>query len=805
MKGRRHLFVLILVFSLLTSTYAWAASSHLYRDTTGKWWEQSVAECSAADLVGGRGQGIFDPKAPVSQLEVIVFLNRAMGHRAEADNYSMSAGGYNFPKDFPEWAKKNVAFAADKGYISKAGIPSMKPKNSASRAEVAVLFANALKLSADGYQLNFKDKSKIPSSLQSYVAAAVKHGVMSGRPDNTFDPNASVTRAEMAAIISRLFENGKINPNAGKYYMAKLTQVDATGQKITVLKGGQTVTLNLQADSLYYWDGKKISAGSLKVNENIRVVIDATGKVVYIANTKSNQSNGTVSVTTTYTGTIKGLISGNQWMLSFQPDTGTLNSYPLLGSVSITQSGATKDLTALTSGARAEIKVTGGSVTEIKLLSSVSTDNGRKGYVVNMYLDYFTVRYDDGTSEEIDKRNVSTTFLQMSRGQRVSIGKVGSIVSSIVPLNETKKVFGDVIRISSSDITIEDGDGYERTYSLASGYRIKDKDGDSLDRDEVEKEEFVEIELNSKDEATTIRLTEGGGSSSAIQGEVTELDTSGSLEITIEKTNGDDKSYDVDDDVDVYDDGKRKDFDDIRKGDYVKLKLDKNDDVTRIDILDVEIVKGKVTEVDDSGSWGITIENSSGKEKTYDVSKNVDVYEGSKSRKFDQIDKKDYVKLIFDNDDDEVITIIITDDDSSGDYEGTITKLDDDEITIKGKSTKTYDLARNVKIQRDGKDLYVDEVLIGSECEVTIDDDEVEKIKITDDEDIEIEGELYSASSSYIYLKQDNGKHKLYFADNADLEDDDGDDIDEDDLDDYEGKDVEIELRDGKIKSLEVK
>lgn len=803
MLGKKNLFtVMILIFAMLVSTSAWAASPHLYKDTAGKWWEQSVAECSAADLVGGRGQGMFDPKASVSQIEAIVFLNRALGHRAAADDYNMSAGGYNFPADFPEWAKKNIAFAADKKYISKTGIPTMKPQGAASRAEIAVLFANALGLKADGFELTFRDKSQIPDSLQSFVAAAVKHGVMSGRPDNTFDPKAPVTRGEMAAIISRLFENGKINPNASKYYIAKLSKVDTAGQKITISKDGQSKTLDVQKDTLYYWDGKKVALASLKVGENIRLVVDTAGKALYLANTQASPGSS-VSITTTYTGTIKGITSGDQWLLAFQPDTGTLTSYPLVSSVKITQNGTAKDLTALTSGAKAEISVASGSVTEIKLLSTVA-DNGRKGYVVNMYLDYFTVRYDDGNTEEINKSNVSTTFYQLSRGQRVSIVKVGNIISGIVPLNEPSKIFGDVISVSSSSITIEDEDGYERSTKLASSYKVKDKDGDSMDLEDIEEEDFVEIELNSNNEAVTIKRNDGSSSSSALEGEVTKLVTSGTWRITIEKSDGTTKTYDVDDDVDVYENGKRMDYDDISKGDYVKLKLDSSDDVTRVDVLDVEVINGEVIKVSSSSNWSITIENSSGKEKSYDVSKKVTVLEGSKSRDFDDISKRDYVKLIFDNDSDKVIKVIITDETSDSSYTGTITSLSSKKITIKGSSSKTYDLDSKVTIEKNNKEIELEEVLIGAEAKLTLKSNKVSKIVITDDEDIEVEGELYSVSSRYIYLEQDNGRHKLYFASKVSLEDRKGKSIDIDDLEDYEGYDVTIGLRGGEIKTLEV-
>lgn len=816
MHRKKWLLFCVLILSLSTISSAWAASPYLFTDSVGKWWEQSIAECSAAGLVGGRSSGKFDPKASVSRGEAILFLVRALGQRAEADNYNISAGNYNFPAGFPEIYKRSVALAADKGYISKAGIPSMQPKQPANRAEVAVLFANALKLSADGYQLNFKDNSAIPSSLQGYVAAAVKHGIMSGRTGNKFEPNANVTRAEMAAIICRLVESGKIAPYPDKQFVAKLTAVDAVGRKITVTKGGQTLSYSLQTDALIYKDGTRISLSSFKVNDSAKIVLDSTNKVVFMAYSIVGPTSGSVgtgnnvSITTTYTGTIKGLTTGS---LSFQPDSSAINAYPLAGSLKITQGGLTKDLTALTSGARAEIKVTGGSVTEVNLISSLPTGTEKKGYIVNMYLDYFTVRYDNGTSEQIEKNLVTGTFLQYARGQRVALYKSGNFITSIVPLNEASKLFGDIVNVNSSAIAIEDLDDYERSIDLASSYRVKDEDGDSMDLDDLEEEDSVEIEINNQGDAVIIKLTDGSSSSSSssnLFGEITDVDTSGDWGITIEQLDGDKETYDVEDDVDVYDeDGDDIDFDELDDGDYVKLKQNSKDDITRIDVFDVDEVEGEVYEdVDTSGSWGITIKKSGSSKKTYEVSKDVEVDEDGKSRDFDDIEDGDDVKLVIDNDADEVIAISILDKDDNDDdtYEGTVTglDLDDDEITIKDGSSKTYDLARNVKVEKDNDEIDLDEILIGSEVEVTIDDDEVTEIEITDDEDIEIEGEMVSVSSSYIKLEQENGEHKLEYASNVKLYDDRGKSISKSDLRDYEDDDVTIELKDGEIYKLEV-
>lgn len=809
MKRRLLVLFSIIAITLFPLTAAWADS---FKDTAGQWWEQPIAECSAADILGGRGAGLFAPKDSVTRLEAVVMLNRALGHRNEADTYAMSQGGYGFAADFPEWGKRNIAYAADKGYIAKAGIPSMQPKHPASRAEIAVLFANALKLSANGYELTFADKSSIPTNLQPFVAAAVKHGIMVGKAGNKFDPNANVTRGEMAVIIARLFENGKISPQPEKYLVVKISSIDVTNKKITVVQGGQTLTYSLATASIQYRSGAKSTLSSFKPGENVKIVLDTGNKVTFLAYTTANPSNSNISITTTYTGTIRGLVSGNPWTLSFQPDNDSLNSYPLLSSVKITRSGLTTDLTALTSGARAEIKVTGGNVSEINLLGSQTTGNEVKGYVVNVYLDYVTVRYDDGTSQEINKSTASSGFYQLVRGQRITLTKVGGIVTGITPVDEPRKVFGEVVNIGSSSITFEDGDGYERTLDFASGYKVKDKDGNSIDWDDVEKEDSVEIEINGQEKAVTIKLIDGS-SSSDLEGEVIDLDTSGDYSIRIEKYNGSKKTYDVKASVDVYDqDGDDQDFDQIKEGDYVRLKLNSSDDVTRIDTLDVKLVEGEVTNVDNSGSWGISIKKSNGSEYDYSVNSKVKVWEDSLSRDFDDIDKGDNVRLLINSDDDVyIINILDGSAASDGTYDGVITSLDidEDKLTIKKNSkSTTYTLSNDVEV--DNGDKYLEDILIGCEVEIEVDNGKVDKIKITEDEDIQIEGELDDVRTDYVYLKQDNGtssgvRHKLYFASNPSLKNKDGDSIDMKDLDDYEGKDVIIKLENGEIDSLEVK
>lgn len=816
---RRFISLLLVLLASLLPCAAWAATTTgQFKDITGQWWAQSIEECNAANIVGGRSASIFAPKDPVTRLEAVIMLNRALGHRNEADNYDMAPGGYNFPADFPEWGKRNVAFAADKGYISKAGIPNMDPKHAASRAEIAVLFANALKLSADGYELNFTDKSAIPASMQPYVAAAVKYGIMVGKAGNKFDPNANVTRGEMAAIIARLFENGQINPQPDRYFIAKVSAVDAAKKTIAVVKGGQTATYNLATTSVIYRSGSKANLTSFKTGENVKLVLDTTGKVIFVAYTTaspSNNSSNPVTTTTTYTGTILSLNLANQLTLSFQPDNGSQNSYPLASSVKITQNGLTKDLTALNPGTRAEIKVIDGSVAEINLLANAATGNQIKGYVVNVFLDGITVHYDDGTSERLDKWANGVNFYGLTRGQRIALTKDGDMVTSLTTLSETPKVFGSVVSLGSSSISYEDDDGYERSLDLASNYRLKDKDGDSINQEDVEDGDSIEIELNSQGQAVTIKLTDSTSSSSSdLEGEVTYIKTSGDYRLTIKKQDGSEKTYDVNNDVYVTQNGKDRDFEDINEQDYVKLDVDGNDNVTDIEILDVEVIEGEVTNIETYGKQSITIKNSSGKEKDYDVASNVRVWEDGSSRNFRNIHSGDQVRLLINDDDDEVFVINILDESSSsGTYAGTIYELDLDEDKLvledDGKRT-TYNLDNDVEVEKDSDNIDPEDIIIGSEAEITVKDSKVTRIEITDDENIKIKGKLYRVSGVRITIEQENGtssgtRHTFITKEKVSIKDPDGDSISLSKLkDNYIGDDVVIELDDGEIDSLEV-
>ena len=92
------------------------------------------------------------------------------------------------------------------GMISGYSDGTFKPGQNITRQDAAKLLALVLDLDTKNVSdPGFKDISKT-SPYYSYIAALVEEGIISGYEDNTFRPNDSLTRAQMAKIIVLGFE-----------------------------------------------------------------------------------------------------------------------------------------------------------------------------------------------------------------------------------------------------------------------------------------------------------------------------------------------------------------------------------------------------------------------------------------------------------------------------------------------------------------------------------------------------------------------------------------------------------------------
>lgn len=124
------------------------------------------------------------------------------------------------------WAGRTVSYMNKMGVVKgydENGESVFKPDGKVTRAEFAVMAVNTLGIDLISYENAdlscFADMESIPAWAWKYVAAAYDLGIIAGRQETNglyFAPGAEITRAEAAAIISRLLPD-KLDTSAEEF------------------------------------------------------------------------------------------------------------------------------------------------------------------------------------------------------------------------------------------------------------------------------------------------------------------------------------------------------------------------------------------------------------------------------------------------------------------------------------------------------------------------------------------------------------------------------------------------------------
>ena len=105
---------------------------------------------------------------------------------------------------------KAIAYCADKGYITGDGDTTFRPNDTISRQEMAVIISRVMKLDVENVEIGtrFADDAKIAGWAKNYVYACVNAKMLMGEGNNTFNPLGSTIRAAAATAAVRV-DNAK--------------------------------------------------------------------------------------------------------------------------------------------------------------------------------------------------------------------------------------------------------------------------------------------------------------------------------------------------------------------------------------------------------------------------------------------------------------------------------------------------------------------------------------------------------------------------------------------------------------------
>lgn len=233
---RSLLWVFMALTLLLAGTTLVRAYDISFSDVPeSSWFYEDVMTLSESGVVSGYPDGTYRPTKKVTTGESLKMI--------------LLAAGYPEPERAEShWARGYLKFAIDQGFLVRYQDITDLDVNM-TRGMLAKLAANALGLSDPGTYGTFTDTDSV------YVEALYAAGIVGGYPDGTYRPDASVSRAEIAAIVNRIYQS--LDPVIP-------TDPDQDPAEITLRTTEQMIDFIKQKEGFReraYWDYAQYSIG----------------------------------------------------------------------------------------------------------------------------------------------------------------------------------------------------------------------------------------------------------------------------------------------------------------------------------------------------------------------------------------------------------------------------------------------------------------------------------------------------------------------------------------------------------------
>lgn len=241
-----------------------------FRDIQGNWGAASILKMQEMGFFYGYEDGTFRPDQTLTQDEIAVLLDRIREQRFDED------GDWDLEdedlKVVPGWAKKSVAKGLQNQYIN---LNRYHSQVQCDRLLAVVQLAKALGVDPvdpddiDDNPFQFRDRNLISDEDYGYLLAMFNKGYLKGYPDGKFNPNALMSRVQMAALIDRILEDTDGDPTDKQPPIwptgSAITASAITTSSITLTWSAATDNVGVTLYRITYKDGtdkvKYISQG----------------------------------------------------------------------------------------------------------------------------------------------------------------------------------------------------------------------------------------------------------------------------------------------------------------------------------------------------------------------------------------------------------------------------------------------------------------------------------------------------------------------------------------------------------------
>lgn len=197
--------VLCTIFTLFPIVSA-AADSQFADLDTGHWAYGYIRNVVDKGLMVGVSAHSFAPEGSLSRAMLTVILARIAG--VTTDN-TQSTDFVDVPAG--KWYTGAIAWAAENRLTEGIGQGRFAPDSPITREQAATILARyvsfaGLSLAEVNTEITFTDDASISAWARASVKALQTAGILEGMTDGSFQPRASITRAQTAALISRFLD-----------------------------------------------------------------------------------------------------------------------------------------------------------------------------------------------------------------------------------------------------------------------------------------------------------------------------------------------------------------------------------------------------------------------------------------------------------------------------------------------------------------------------------------------------------------------------------------------------------------------
>jgi hypothetical protein len=166
------------------------------------WFYGDAAFVSAHGLMTGTAADMFSPNASTTRAMLVTILFRL----ADPAKGANTTGFTDVP--LGKYYSDAVAWAAENEIVSGVGGGRFAPDGNITRQDLAVILTRyaeykGFTLAAAREYAAFGDDNAVSDYARAAVEICYRAGVISGKPDNLFDPKGEATRAEVAAMLHR--------------------------------------------------------------------------------------------------------------------------------------------------------------------------------------------------------------------------------------------------------------------------------------------------------------------------------------------------------------------------------------------------------------------------------------------------------------------------------------------------------------------------------------------------------------------------------------------------------------------------